>query len=88
MLRTLESFLDVIHGYASFLVGALLYFHRFAPIDLAQKKNVVVANELALYAISSLAFGALIYVGTRPIVIALQRLMEEISKAVANVNRH
>ena len=71
-----------LHGYASLIIGAIL-FHKFVYphcyLDPSSMKGLTEA--IPIYALNFLAFGSMVYLATHPVFLLLNHLLNRILNA-------
>lgn len=81
----LFSFMSTAHGYVAFFCGWRFYEKAVlpsCPIVTEQAGNLVEA--LPTYLLNGLAFGALFYVATRPLMLLAEHVLDRILCARGN----
>ena len=80
--------IQTIHFYASMIAGWWVFHNGIYPLAyFAKGAGTDLSAQLPIYAVNVMAFGCLIYVATRPVILLAVALIKEFERAVIKISR-
>ncbi len=80
--------IQTIHFYAAMIAGWWVFHYGIYPLAyFAKGAGSDLAAQLPIYAVNVMAFGCLIYVATRPVILLVVALSHEFERAVIKINK-